>query len=320
VPDPALDLAIASTDLRVVVAPSLGGRVVSLTDRRTGREWLVAGERPDPPDAWAGEDVAFLGRESWGWDECLPTVSRCADPSRPGAPSLRDHGDVWGRALEVGLTDGRLVVELPPARWPYRFRRSLAIDGPSVTVGYDLANERADPLPFLWSMHPVLALEPGSRLIAPGVTGVRLTHAAGTGLGVPAEVDWPIARRPDGSGLDLAEIRGIEAGEALKLYGRVDGGSGRSAALAPDGSWVAFTWDAGFAPVLGLWVDAGGWPPDDPRAQVAIEPTTSEDDDLVGALAHGRAVMLAPGERRRWWVRIDVGPPADGDRLAALLG
>ena len=55
------------------------------------RTWL-AGE---------AEEAAFTGERAFGWDECLPTVAPCADPLDPGGPSLRDHGDGWGRSSEV---------------------------------------------------------------------------------------------------------------------------------------------------------------------------------------------------------------------------
>ena len=35
--------------------------------------------------AWSAGDVVFGGRESFGWDECLPTVAPCPDPLDPSA-------------------------------------------------------------------------------------------------------------------------------------------------------------------------------------------------------------------------------------------
>jgi len=65
-------------------------------------------------------------------------------------------------------------------------------------------------------------------------------------------------------------------------------------------------WDRAFAPTLGIWLDYGGWPPGEPRHQVAIEPTTSADDDLASAIAAGRARILEPGTPQRWKVRLEL--------------
>ena len=72
---------IESAEVRLVAVPSLGGRVVSLLDRRSGREWLVQGEAPAADDrSWEAEAAVFAGREAFGWDECAPTVAPCVDP------------------------------------------------------------------------------------------------------------------------------------------------------------------------------------------------------------------------------------------------
>ena len=80
----------------------------------------------------------------------------------------------------------------------------------------------------------------------------------------------------------------------------------RVAARATDGSELRFAWDLAFAPTLGIWLDYGGWPPGEPRHQVAIEPTTSADDDLASAIAAGRARILEPGTPLRWKVRLEL--------------
>jgi hypothetical protein len=66
---------------------------MSFSDRSATREWLVAGDPPADPGAWAGQESGFDGDVAFGWDEGLPTVGRCGDPLDPAAARLRDHGD-----------------------------------------------------------------------------------------------------------------------------------------------------------------------------------------------------------------------------------
>ena len=89
-------ISLDNDRVKVIVVPTLGARVISFADRFAAREWLVAGDPPGDPAAWARRDAVFDGEAAFGWDECLPTVAACADPLDPTGPPLRDHGDQWG--------------------------------------------------------------------------------------------------------------------------------------------------------------------------------------------------------------------------------
>ena len=315
-PDTALDrgsrstdmVRLASSELGVVVAPTLGGRIVSLVDRRSGREWLVQDPAPDGPasDAsWAADDAVFTGARAFGWDECLPTVAPCRDPLAPDGPPLRDHGDGWGRGADIEPIDGVTGVWTSwsvPGR--YRFERTLRLDGPTVRSEYHLTSLGPD-LPFLWSMHPLLALDVGARLVLEGVDTVTVTGA--TGLDVTLRngaARWPVADLGNGGTIDLSEIRGVEAGTSLKVY--AEAASRPAIAYQPDGASLVVDWDRQVAPALGVWIDAGGWPAGEGRHQVALEPTTAPFDDLATAVDAGRATWVRPGRDVRWWTTIEL--------------
>jgi galactose mutarotase-like enzyme len=303
-------VVIESDRVRLLVVPAYGAKVVSLLDRRSGREWLTSGSPPSgsppsgsPPSGADARDAPFDGTVAYGWDECLPSVAAAPDPVAPDR-RLRDHGDAWGRATSATTRGDALETAVEGVDWPYAFGRRLLVEGASIRVDYELVSRADRPLPFLWSMHPLLALEPGSRLRLPGVDAVIGAHAVGAeGMIEPgAQVGWP------GDGLD--EIRPIEAGMAVKLYaGPLE--VGRAAAITPDGSWLALEWDTRIAPYVGLWLDYGGWPADDPLHQVAIEPTTAPADDLPTAVGDGLALRLVPGAIVRWWVEMTVGAPGE---------
>jgi hypothetical protein len=66
----------------------------------------------------------------------------------------------------------------------------------------------------------------------------------------------------------------------------------------------------------------GGWPrPDDGVFQYALEPTTAAADSLDAAIAGGGALVVGPGERRSWWVALEVGSTAEdlSDFLATAM-
>ena len=333
---PFATLELANDRVRIVVCPALGARVLSLLDLWTGREWLVAGNPPaagpagDAP-AWSALDAGYTGAVAFGWDECLPTVASCADPADP-AGRLRDHGDLWGRPADVPAEGAALeatwLVELAVGRRAYRFLRRLRLDRGRVVADYELENRGRSELPVLWSMHPLLALDPGARLEAEGVASVLVTHAAGLPIApVPGRADWPETPGTDGRPVTLAVARGPWAGTALKayagweLYGSRQDATGEglpgvAAAVQPDGSRLDLTWYAPIAPNLGIWLDDGGWPapPEVPCVQYALEPTTSPDDDLASAISAGRALVLAPAERVAWSATLQVSAPGEPRR------
>lgn len=294
-----------------------GARVVSLQDRRTGREWLTQDEHPEEaadPAALASEEAAFGGAEAFGWDECLPTVGRCVDPVDPDAPALRDHGDFWGREAAVSIDQAVVVTEWPAGRWGLGFMRRLRLDSSAVIAEYALFNPGPRPIPVLWSAHPLLRLDPGTRIHLPRIDRVRVQGTQGVSL-EGRQVSWPRARASDGSRLDLDVVGEAGAGTSLKLF--AGGLEGRAGALAPDGSWIGVAWDSTFAPFLGLWLDYGAWPADAPLHQVALEPTTSAHDALSDAMRAGQAPAVAPGRTLRWWMRLELGTEPHG--LGAFL-
>ncbi|HZV99944.1 MAG TPA: hypothetical protein VFF55_00160 [Candidatus Deferrimicrobium sp.] len=299
---PSVRLATPIVALEVVA--EVGARVVSLRDLVRDREWLLQSAPPSEAEgmAWSSEGAVFGGRESFGWDECVPTVARCPDPLDPGAPPLRDHGDQWGRGAYLALDEeaGAVTHTWSVPRWPYRLSRRLSFaDERTVLAEYELRSlsERAQPL--LWSQHPVFRLEPGCRIELPGVTEVVRTSQSGIDL--PARASWPTATAAGGMPVDLSHVH-TGLGWSAKLYA---GAPAPVGAAAPDGARLEIDWDRDFAPVLGIWLSYGGWPPGGPPCeQVALEPTTSAHDDLASARADGQARLLEAGARLAWWVRV----------------
>ncbi len=302
-------VALESPDLRLVVVPALGARVVSLVDLRTGREWLVQGHPPTRAEArsWSRHGVAFLGRQAFGWDECVPTVAPCPDPLDPCGPRLRDHGDLWGRATTAAADHEGLATTWTGQRWPYRFRRRLSLTADAVHCTYELTNEGDRDLPILWSMHALLELEPGALIQLPP-TELSITFATGLGVAATDSMRWPDIPGGDGGSVDLSVVRAADARFAAKLYAD-PAPSGPARAVAPDGASIAFMWPRDVAPALGLWLDYGGWPdPSSGVRQVAIEPTTSGHDDLQDAISAGQARLVRPGDKVAWEVRVEVSP------------
>ena len=90
---------LENADMRAEVAPSLGGKFISLYSKRTSTEWLLP---PLRPHAEARSSGGFEQWDGGGFDECLPTVAATAT-----AP---DHGEVWRHAWQEEATADSLLL------------------------------------------------------------------------------------------------------------------------------------------------------------------------------------------------------------------
>lgn len=278
-------LTLENENVVLTLAPHFGARVIKLIDKRTERNWLVPGDLVGQP----GNEATFLGHEARGWDECYPTVGRCA--SIAWGRTLRDHGDLWGRPWQCKQSEHAIAATYSDEQT--QFTRTLTLEGTSVVASYKVTNACDTLLPTLWSQHCLIACQPGETLKVEGITGMK---AGGQAIDL-ANVD----------GTDFTRVHDKASGLALKAYGVVD----RQARVSVHGETggIAFSWDADAAAFLGLWLDYGGWPEGAPVHQVAIEPTTSPTDDLVGALAGEHAIWLKPVQSRAWQTKITLLPP-----------
>ena len=286
------DVATLENDtLRVSVVPDYGAKIIDLTDKRTGRNWLVEGW----PTEASGDDAVFGGVQAYGWDECFPTVAPC--PGGPWGQDLRDHGALWGRPWRSVVGDGGITNTFDDAR--FAFTRRLALNGNRLTTHYRLENRTDHGLPYLWSAHPLLNLAPGEILRLPDTTGVAATYVSARGETWPStSLSWPSAEIGHQQ-VDLDRVHAIDERFAAKLYG--DGGVPDRAEVDGVDGRLCLRWQAD---ALGIWLDYGGWPDPEPVHQVAIEPTTAPADDLQSAVRAGRHKVLMPGKPDEWWIEL----------------
>ena len=153
-------VTLTSSDMELQVATESGARIISLTDRHTGRNWLAESE--PPRIAW--DDAIYGLREAAGWDECYPTVSPCDARATPWRRRLRDHGDLWGRPSEV-TARGTDHLQTTFERHGFRFIHRLEVTGSVLDIAYGVETTLGKPTPFLWAMHPLFALLPGEAIV-----------------------------------------------------------------------------------------------------------------------------------------------------------
>lgn len=288
-------LRTASAELAMV--PELGGRVISLRSRRTGREWCW--HRPDAKWLWRNEPGDdFGGSPQAGIDECVPSVAACRWRGR----AVPDHGEVWFQKWKLDaaeLAEGRLAATVDLPITPLRFRRTIsATAAGGFRFDYALTNLGGAPEEYVWCLHPLFTIEKGDRMELPtDVRELRVNGGIGTAPIHQGDL-WSFPEPQVGFRLDRLETPGMPRGCIKGFAGPLSEGV---AALANDrtGDRLELRWDVAAAPLLGLWLNRGhvGF------HHVALEPTNGAPDSLAQAVDEWHQFSaLAAGATREWWL------------------
>jgi hypothetical protein len=298
--------------LSLALMPELGGKIRSLRDLRTGREWLW--RHPRLPYRRAAPGASYVAEaDTGGWDECFPTVAPCQYPSAPwSGAALPDHGELWSQAAALEVEVGQDCVCLR-ARWqgsalPYSFERHVRLTAGSgcVRADYSVCNHGGEPLQFIWSIHPLLRIEPGMRLrLPPQARFNRWASAPDDALPADSGLIFPLKM----GDVDLATLPDASAGVALKLWSDpLAEGQGWASLEARDGE-LAMRWDPAALPQVGFWLNLGAWAGDGgaPYFNLGLEPCIGAQDSLAEAvLRHQLFATLPPGGSRAWWLEVEL--------------
>ena len=324
--------------LSLSLLPELGGKLNSLRDLRTGREWLWRNPRLSYRRMPHGKSYV-LEADTGGWDECFPSVAPCDYPSPPWAGAhIQDHGELWSQAAALEVVEGDREIRLR-TRWqgvvlPYTFERTISLAAGSATIRLEyVARSQADaPQHFIWSAHPLLAIEPGMSLLLPpsasfnrwssippdlfaADSGLRFPPGSGPRGRTPTKSSEQVAgvyaardREPPASvrGIDLASLPDAGARIALKLWSDpLD--EGWAALRARDGE-LRMRWDVALLPQVGFWINLSAWAGDGgaPYYNLGLEPCIGAQDSLAEAVQRNLCATLLPHGSRAWWLELTL--------------
>lgn len=320
---------VSTGPLELTIIPELGGKISSLRDTRSGREWLWRHPRMPYRRVEHGGSYTALA-DTGGWDECFPSVAPCAYPGSPWAgAAVQDHGELWSQACAweattggPGGAGGAAPADLSiTTRWkgvvlPYSLTRTITLrEGAArLRIDYEASTAGNAPLHFIWCAHPLLAIEPGMRLRFPD--GARF-HCWTT---IPAEMLRPGESAPpqaaplfDYTNLPIdpnlqSAITNLQSvGVALKLWSEpLD--QGWAALEAADGA-LHMRWDMVRLPQVAAWINLGAWAGDGgaPYYNLGLEPCIGAQDSLEEAITvHRLHATIPPKGAYTWWLEVEL--------------
>jgi len=272
-------VTLRNDQVEVVVAPSIGGRVVSLLHRPSAREFLWRNPRLTLACCAPGSeyDPNFYG----GMDELLP----CDIPETINGMACPDHGELWTLPLAAEHSGEALILRGRLPRFGLDYRRRMRLEENRLICEYRIANPTATERHFMWKLHAALAVRPGDRIRCPAAKA-RAADPAWSRRESAAPFAWP-----DADGLDMSQVPAPDSStEFLFLY---DLAEGRMALEAKDGARIECRFDRAVFPCCWYFASHGAM---DGAFTGVLEPCTTMPMSVNEAAMNGFCSRLQPGE------------------------
>jgi Galactose mutarotase and related enzymes len=151
-------VALESAECVVTIVPALGGKIASLVDRRTRREFLVQPQAS--PLCEPARNAKFVASDPFGFDDMFPTILEWRGATDQGcALIMPDHGEVWSRRwTETEISEDALTLSIDCESVPCRLtKRCTMRDTRTLRVDYVAQNRSDESFPALWAAHPLIA-------------------------------------------------------------------------------------------------------------------------------------------------------------------
>ena len=290
-----MPIVIRSECLAVTLLPEVGGKVSQIEDTCSKTSLLIGAHSAyvqiPHGHQWSDYDTS-------GMDDCFPNVAPDAYPYCPWVgrqlPQLGEW--VYGGWNVTSASRKEVTIEREGSLLPYHACKTLRFTDPrTLLITYLVDNLSDFPLRYLWSAHPLLALNDKFHVKLPeGEKYFRTFPFDGT------RYCWPIYDSTDLS------LEWIGSGRTLKVF--VEGLAEGWCELQSSEYRVRFSFDLISHPCVGLWFNNYGFP----RAGqypafrcVALEPCTSPTDSLAD-LGSSSYPVIGARDKGSWWVAVSV--------------
>lgn len=290
-----VEVIICENDhLRVVVAPALGGKIVSIFNKQLTQEFLWTNTNLSLQSLPPGSeyDPNFFG----GMDELIPNDM----PETIDGIAYPDHGELWTTPLACSVQDDSVTVfgTLPLSGLHYQKTIRLDPQGPYIQLDHKVRNDAPDTRHFLWKLHPALRIEPGDAVVTNARTA-RVVDPAYSRFTDMADFVWPHVEGTDASRIPKKgnDVDFFFLWDAARSEMGMESGSKKSL--------FNIIYDATVFPYQWYFASYGGFLD---HYTAVLEPCTAMPMSVNEAAALGQCTVLRPGQILETSVRIYAGP------------
>lgn len=287
-------IVMESEQLCLETVPEIGGKLVSILYKPTGKEWMLdSGDRPLRRPEYRS---AFGDWDMSGWDECFPTINSCLSEGDEPV-GLPDHGEIWSLPWDCSIEGDSVTGSVRSPQLPYSFTRRITFPAMDrIRLDYRADNFSDEPLPFLWVPHPQFAVHGPTRIVLPKSMKEMQCVYEGNSLRNGERYNWD-------EGISL--ISPVVTGDGRKFYypGKVpEGCSGLYEEQSRN--FIILSVPVDKVPYLGVWVDEGRY---NDRVTCALEPGIGYYDSLERAAGNGTAGRIPARSSSSWHIELFIG-------------
>jgi hypothetical protein len=276
------------------IAPQLGGRILSVYNKKLEREFL-----------WHNQNLTLIRNEVgadydsnfWGGiDELLPNDL----PETIDSVSYPDHGELWTAALGHSVTSDGVTAEglLPLSGLYYRKTLSFLENEPVIRIDYNIRNDSRATRHFLWKLHAALEIEEGDKLLT-SARRAKAVYAESSRSGSEDEFAWPSIRS-----VNASEVPAYD--RTMDFYYLYDVPESRMAMLTGRGSYLfEYAYDGQIFPYQWYFASYGQF---DGHYTAILEPASAMPVSVQEAQGLMQCSVLEPGQEINTVVTIYAGP------------
>jgi hypothetical protein len=272
-------VVLENESLRVVVAPSIGGRIVSLVHYPGNREVLWRNPRLKlaPCAPGAAYDPNFYG----GIDEVIPgdlpeTINGIACP---------DHGELWTLALQAEERGDALILSGRLPLFGLDYRRTMSLEANRLICRYEIVNRSGAERQFMWKMHAAIAVRPGDRVVCPAATA-QAADVEWSRRKSASPFRWPVA-----DGFDMSVVPAPDGTTEFLCLNGIGGGS--MGIESADGAAITCSFDPAVFPCCVYFASHGAM---SGAYTAVLEPCTAMPLSVNAAARSGLCSRLKDGE------------------------
>ncbi len=295
-----MEYTLASDSIALTVRPDLGGRIDQVTDRRTGKDWLWHPAWYEGKSRTLPLGASFDEHWSGGWDEVFPNDAACTFRGR----QLHDHGELWSQPWQVvAPSRSMLVLKYACSTVPVEAEKAIFVRDGEIRIRYLFENLSDRPLPFLFKLHPALAIEPGDEICLPPCSIEPVDTGFSTIIGKASPTPFPTAFDGDGKEVQVNVVPGPEAQKQEFFYATALSEGWCGLRNHRTGTALTMTFDRAHIPYVWVFQSYGQW-----RSHyvLMLEPCTNVPYDLNTALLMNTCAVLAPEERREMTISVSL--------------
>lgn len=249
---------LENEQIRTVLLPRFGGKIVSLYHKANRFELLFQNPKPQFTPAFIG--ASFAAYEACGFDDVFPSVE--AEVVSVGREKIMypDHGELWSHEMKTDITANCLTLSMQSTLLPYRFMKTVMLFGGTLQIRYQFTHTGDVEFPYVFFPHCLVAERKGMQLSIPAGQKKYLIQTANM-------EKWYL-------------IHPLKTGNCGYIF--------------PNEKISAFfQFSYHQLPYLGFWRTAGGFRGDH---NCALEPASAYYDSVTIAAQNNRESILMPKE------------------------